>query len=85
MTWEKKLLAREGSERNWNKVEKQTESTKQNPTQPTINGSKKGILREEADILKGSVSSTKWTKFLEVTHNDICSTAEAADQPRQAQ
>ena len=78
----KKLLAREGAKRTWKKVQKQTESTKQNPTQPTISSSKKRILREKANISKGSVSSTKRTKFLEVTHNDICSMVEATDQHR---
>lgn len=77
----KKHSAREGAKGNWKKLEKQKKTTIQNPIQPTVSGSKKRTLREEVDISKGSVSSTTRTKILEVTHNDLCSTTEVADQP----
>ena len=77
----KKHSAHEGAKETWKKVEKQKKSVTLNHTQPTINSSKKRTLREDADISKGSISSTKQTKILEVTHNDLCSMAEATDQP----
>ena len=78
----KKHSTREGAKETWKKVEKQKKSVTLNPTQPIINSSKKRTLREDADISKGSISSTKQTKILEVTHNDLCSMVEATDQPR---
>ena len=77
----KKHSTREGAKGTWKKVKKQKKSVTLNPTQPTINNSKKRKLREDTDISKGSISSTKQTKILEVTHNDLCSMVEAMDQP----
>lgn len=81
----KKHSTHEGAKGTWKKVEKQKKSVTLNLTQPTINSSKKRTLREDTDISKGSISSTKRAKILEVTHNDLCSMAEATDQPRRAQ
>lgn len=80
----KKKSAREAPKQPKN-LEKQPKATIQNPSQPTISGLKKRTVREDTEISHSSVSSSKWIKILEFTHNDLCSTAEAADQPRRAQ
>lgn len=81
----KKQLAREAPKGTWKKIEKQPKATIPNPSQPTISSLKKRTVREDAEISKSSVSSSKRIKILEVTHNDLCSMATAADQPRRVQ